>query len=706
MQCTGLTNAAYPGSGTSQPCAWDHPFRALPPGGTVRISGGDTLIIAEGSYKMGYGAPGAGKCDRDSSYDCTMPAIPSGPSPAQPTRILGTGWDSGCSHPPELWGSERPWFILNLTDASNVEIACFEITDHSGCVEGHSGSLACKRNSPPYGNWAAIGLYAEDSTNVLLRDLNIHGLAAGGVHAGRLTDWTVENVRIAANGWVGWDGDLWDDAGDSNSGTLTFRHWLVEWNGCGETYPGGKPTGCWGQEAGGYGDGAGTGATGGNWVIEDSAFLHNTSDGLDLLYHSLGGTVRLNRVRAEGNAGNQVKVAGQTQISNSVLTGNCAFFVGKPYAYWVDHCRALGNTLELAFTGGEQMSITNSTFYGQGDGLVGGGPRDGFACNGSEKITARNNIFLGDEYHFNPGDMTFLFYQEGCSSLKLNSDYNVIHRVKDVTCGGTRAYVKSGMHDLCQNPILSGPLSGTSYGMSPGYGSPAIDGGNEALCEASPVSNLDQLGNPRPKDGDGDDLAICDIGALEIQHALKAQSIPSQGVYDGWVLESSENSNTGGSLNATGRIFRLGDDVLDRQYRAILSFDTSSLPAEAAISSAVLRVKQYGKPVGSNPFTVLDNLLADIKGGTYGAASLEATDFQASPTGKKVGTFGKRPSIGWYSARLNAAGLGYINKAGATQFRLYFAAGDNDNSQADLMRFFSGNNPTGRPELFVTYTLP
>ena len=43
---------------------------------------------------------------------------------------------------------------------------------------------------------------------MLLADLDIHGLAAAGVHAGRLTDWTVERARIAGNGWVGWDGDI------------------------------------------------------------------------------------------------------------------------------------------------------------------------------------------------------------------------------------------------------------------------------------------------------------------------------------------------------------------------------------------------------------------------------------------------------------------------------------------------------------------
>ena len=183
-QCNGLVDAPYSGSGTAQPCAWDHPFRALPPEGPPRINGGDTLIINAGSYMMGYNAPGADVCESDYPWDCFMTAMPAGPDPQIPTRILGAGWNDGCSNPPELWGTERVYQVLNLTDTSNVEIACLEITDHSDCVEDHSGSLACERDSYPYGLWAAIGLYAEDASHVYLHDLNIHGLANTGIHAG------------------------------------------------------------------------------------------------------------------------------------------------------------------------------------------------------------------------------------------------------------------------------------------------------------------------------------------------------------------------------------------------------------------------------------------------------------------------------------------------------------------------------------------
>lgn len=508
-RCNGLANAPDPGNGTAQPCAWDHPFRALPPGSTPNINGGDTLLIANGSYQMGYGAPNTTiTCEPESSYDCLMPPIPSGPDVSHPTRILGNGWDSGCPTPPELWGAGRSWYIIDLSRANNVEVACLEITDHSTCVESHSGGLACEQDTVPYGDWAAVGLYAEDSANVYLHHLNIHGLGVSGIHAGRLTDWTVEDVRIVANGWGGWDGDI--DGEDSNQGTLTFRRWMVAWNGCGETWPDGQPIGCWGLSAGGYGDGVGTGATGGDWVIEDSTFLHNTSDGLDLLYHKLGGTITLNRVHAEGNAGNQIQLTGQTNITNAVLVGNCAFFDGQPFTFNVEPCRALGNTLDIKFTGGEQTTIINTTFYGQGDGLLSASALDGYTCIGTETLKVRNSIFLGDQDYFDPSDQTFLFYQENCANLKLDSDFNIISSVKNFTCGGHEELVNSGNHDLCQDPQLAGPFSGPTYGMALSPNSPAIDAGNNTYCP-----DTDILGLSRPQDRNEDGTAICNLGAYE-----------------------------------------------------------------------------------------------------------------------------------------------------------------------------------------------
>jgi hypothetical protein len=180
----------------------------------------------------------------------------------------------------------------------------------------------------------------------------------------------------------------------------------------------------------------------------------------------------------------------------------------------------------------------------------------------------------------------------------------------------------------------------------------------------------------------------------------------SAGAYDGWVLESTPTSNVGGFMNSTGTTFQLGDDAANRQYRAILSFNTSGLPDNAVITKAVLKIKQYGAPTGLNPFTYFGGLLVDARKGTFGMPGLAIGDFQAAPSALRVTSFNKVPSAGWYSATLNLAGRNNINRTGITQFRLYFTKGDNANLKADFMKFVSGNSTVGQPQLIITYTLP
>ena len=167
--------------------------------------------------------------------------------------------------------------MLNLDGSSNVEVGNLEITDDSDCVFRHSQADAACTDAMP---WARVGLYARASSNVWLHDLDIHGLAARGINAGGLRNWTIERIKLNRNGSAGWDGNVGD--GGSNAGRMIIRDIEIAWNGCGERAATGEPWACWAQATGGYGDGLGTTDTGGQWLVED-AYIPQTYDGIDLV---------------------------------------------------------------------------------------------------------------------------------------------------------------------------------------------------------------------------------------------------------------------------------------------------------------------------------------------------------------------------------------------------------------------------------------
>lgn len=545
-QCTGKVDAKYPGAGTHKACAWNHPFQALPPGGpNPRIKGGDTLIIKKGSYRMGFGAPGTGECYQDGAYDCVMHAIPSGRDAAHPTRILGEGWNSGCRVPPELWAAERPWQVIDLTNSSHVEIGCLDITDHSSCIESHNGSglpcqdctVTCERDNPPFGNWGQTGIRASDSQDILLHDLNIHGLADEGIHAARLRDWTLNHVRIFANGWAGWNGDLADDRGNSNSGDIVFRKVEVGFNGCGETWPEKVVNSrtCWGQEAGGYGDGLGTGRTSGKWLFEDCYFHHNTSDGLDLLYAADNSTITVRRLVSEGNAGNQLKTAGKALVENSLLIGNCAFFQKSPLMTEGDQCRAMGNSLSIDLHRGNTVNVVNTTITGQGDCLMDAGCNDSMSddsdpnCNGTERVSVRNVLFDGNTDWRQPWENVCLEWYDD-SLLPRNPfdmEHNLVWKAKGNPC--------PGHENACgKDPKVTNHLLG-AYDAHLRSGSPAI---NRGTTTGAPQTDLD--GGARD--------STPDVGAYE---ASAAQGGP-------WVSKVTVIPGSTYQLRITGARFKSG----------------------------------------------------------------------------------------------------------------------------------------------------
>jgi serine protease AprX len=178
---------------------------------------------------------------------------------------------------------------------------------------------------------------------------------------------------------------------------------------------------------------------------------------------------------------------------------------------------------------------------------------------------------------------------------------------------------------------------------------------------------------------------------------------------DGRLWESGETTNVGGGGNSTDNTtaaLRVGDTDVDEQYKSLVSFDTSSIPDTATITSATLRLVR-GTSSGTNPFTTHGSCVADIVTGGFGGSTAFAFgDWQAAATATSVATLSNPTANGSASTgNLSAAGLAAINKIGVTQLRLGFTLDDNDDLGYDYIGFYAGENATAanRPQLTITY---
>ncbi len=248
-------------------------------------------------------------------------------------------------------------------------------------------------------------------------------------------------------------------------------------------------------------------------------------------------------------------------------------------------------------------------------------------------------------------------------------------------------------------------ISGTTYTVAVDTGS---GDGTLRLDVIDNDSILDSAGQPLGGTGAGNgDFTTGEAYTVNKSVTMVSVSFQSNATYDGWVLESGENTNVGGGIDRNATTFNVGDDQKDRQYKGILSFDTSSLPDNAVIVSVQLKVKRQDV-VGTDPFATHGPLLLEIRSGPFdGSAALQIWDFSAPASPGSVKDTVAPLTSSWYTSQLSAENLAFINKAGVTQFRLAFSRDDNDDRSADYVKFFSGNSTdANKPELIVTYYVP
>jgi hypothetical protein len=544
-QCNGTTDAAYPGSGTGRSCAFNHPNWALEYQGQPagRLNGSDKLVIVRGLYRIGclnptncrdanYNVTAGSTCDRAYPNSCIPNPIPNGTS-GNPTLVIGCSLN-GCPNPgqrPELWAAGRIAQVINLNGSSNVVVQDLVITDHADCGVGNTHGYDCGAadSSELSGR---DGINVINASNIVLKNLQVHGFYRYGMFGGGGNNITLDNVNLDYNSFGGWDTDNCSGAGNCGlSGTIAFQNGTtIRYNGCVENNPGyGNilPGGCYSQDQSGYGDGLGTGNTAGNWVFNHANISHNVSDGVDLLYLNRGaysgGSVNVKSSLMEGNAGNQLKGPNNMYVEDSFIIGNCGYFNGQPFTQGgnpaFNHCRAGGNAVAISFHSGDTAipKIYNNTVLSNGDVMF----EISGTCNTGTNVLVKNNILRGGkEWHDDPafnsggnGDNVSVFYDVNAGSCNTNfvEDYNI--------CYGDfkEANPCPAAHDLRTNPLFTGtikqgPNSNPGYYSKPDYvnqlilqpTSPAIGRGNSTLSGAN---NLDYDNYNRGN--------VWDVGALQ-----------------------------------------------------------------------------------------------------------------------------------------------------------------------------------------------
>ena len=444
-QCDGKTNAPYSENIANKECSVKHIFELLDPesyisyvepGSIITILNNSDGSIAE--YEMGmHDNYTEGHCDSGYNYECHAAPIPSGISKDKPTIIRGALTNGKCLSKPILYGTGRASRIFTIENAQFIELSCLTITDKSSCigVALPDKSVICDASHPYNKPFADIGISLTHSNDVILRDLDIQGLAQG-IFAGKLKDVSLYNVNLYANYLAGWDGDI-GKGESSNEGTILFKDSSIMFNGCALIYnPGGadhnKPHACARQDIGGYGDGLGTESTGGDWMFDNTTIMYNSSDGLDLLYHHEGGTITVKNSRIEGNAGNQVKTSGNAIIKNNIIIGNCGWNSRQEYALGGEgeNCRASGNALSLFVSGAnDTITVLNNTVVSEGDCII-LTEQENETTSINQKISIVNNILYGTVYfHPEPVENSCLHYTEFVFPEKQIHN-NIIHMVK------------------------------------------------------------------------------------------------------------------------------------------------------------------------------------------------------------------------------------------------------------------------------------
>jgi hypothetical protein len=237
-----------------------------------------------------------------------------------------------------------------------------------------------------------------------------------------------------------------------------------------------------------------TGTSSGTGEGGEGGGIYNAAGGqLTINYSGIVGNSCGSRVANHGANGGGIYNAGTMTINTSTISTNLA---GGGISGTGNYYGGSGGGIVNASTG--SLTITDSTIAQNrsGDSSGAGVSAAGGLFNSGGTVTMGNTI-LADNY---------ADYSWDCFADVISTGYNLFGSLSGCSISGDTTGNIIG-----QDPKLAPhPITSSSNILQPLlFGSPAIDAG-PATC-----GYIDQRHLLRPKDGDGDGTATCDIGAYE-----------------------------------------------------------------------------------------------------------------------------------------------------------------------------------------------
>jgi hypothetical protein len=174
---------------------------------------------------------------------------------------------------------------------------------------------------------------------------------------------------------------------------------------------------------------------------------------------------------------------------------------------------------------------------------------------------------------------------------------------------------------------------------------------------------------------------------------------------DGWLQESATGSGVGSVADSNDNnslAIRIGDDSQRRQYRSVLSFDTSAIPDGAFVTGATLSMVRYTSHSTSTAiFSALGPAWVDVAKGCFGVScALVPGDFETPATAPHAATLVNAPAT---TASLGSEGLAAVNREGRTQLRVGFEVPHDGDSIADRVGYYSAETNTSTPPTLTVY---